>query len=496
MGLLRDDLKKDLGIDPVGGSTPLKGNPNTPVVGDRIIEISSEGIPTFLEYSPAGWSRGDLNSSALDFQDQLQLKDAAGSLIYTNKKDDITRICLTLGFDDTGTVQQPFVTYFNAKEIEHVIQSDDSAEITATSFTTAVVSTADEFISKLYGKIGTIAPVNDVNIKIYSSSIALNNLIMNKTYPVSDFTVDTKFDLTLDPIIGQFTNQTTITVITSSVAFSLKSNAAQSSIWSAVDRQIGTTAEVISYGDDGSGNKQYPAAKGDLITDIITTFTAATDTPDNKNVPGIQNVVVNPFNQKIEFKQADLTDNSDTQISNPASGEILEYDEGIAKWINNEPRLVAALASFNITDYITDWGEAGISYLFANDNSEIVTDTPSIPKEGDIILVFNLNTQFGKTIVLNARTGETINNAASYTIQTERITFFLKKGTDWKFGGENTLVTTLSNKSVTGLSDVSDAGSGEIITDEERAKLALLDSEIDGGDPTGSGPGEIDGGTI
>ncbi len=206
-------------------------------------------------------------------------------------------------------------------------------------------------------------------------------------------------------------------------------------------------------------------------------FTDLTDTPNDKNVPEIKNVVVNPFSQLIEYKQAELSDNSDVQISVPATGEILEYDEGTSKWVNNEPRDRGVLASYNTVDDFDDWQDADISYIFANDGDIIEQPTPAISKTGDMIIAYNYNTDPIKVININARAGETINGASSYSVGADKIAFFVKKNTDWKFGGTAALgggLTDLSNHSVTELNDVTDAGSGAIITSAERSKLNNL----------------------
>lgn len=228
------------------------------------------------------------------------------------------------------------------------------------------------------------------------------------------------------------------------------------------------TGNLIFIESDGSFSR---AAKLSDIVQGAEKFTDLTDTPGDHNTAGVWNVVNNPFAQRLEYKEAELSDNKDIQISAPASGEIFKYDEGTARWINDEPRLVSALESYNIVDNIDDWQEEGLSVLFANDNNEVVTDTPTFSKEGDLMIIFNLNTEFGKTVVMNARPGETVNGAASYAVSVESIALFTKNGTDWKFGGESSLVTTLSNKSVTLHPDVSNAGSGAIITAAERTKL-------------------------
>ncbi|MDH4127374.1 MAG: hypothetical protein OEV44_01375 [Spirochaetota bacterium] len=395
--------------------------------------------------------------------EQLGLKDVAGNLVYTRRFDDTTNIVMTIGFDDTGTVQEPFTTEFQPKEIKLVVQPDDSGFITSTSFQTSGISDANQFITKGYYKTGATGATQDVNFKTYLESITPDNLFGDATYPAAQFPANTEVEVLFDPPIGAFTGQTFITVISSATAFDLKADASNTNIYYAIDRQAGVFKPLAT--------EEY------VQNNKVDKFIDLTDTPNNYNVPEIQNVVVNPISQQITYKQAELSDNSDIQISAPSDGEVLVYSSTISKWVNDEPRIVSALSSFIPTQNINTWQDSPISILFVNDNSIVDVTTPGETKENDVIIVYNYNTEFGKVINITPYAGYSITGQTTYQVPTDSFAIFQLDGTDWKLGGINKLNSKefiLSEHSVTELNDVTSAGSGSIITTPERNKLASI----------------------
>lgn len=249
-GKLIDEVDVDFPNITTSGKLPYWDGTNFKESPLSFDESEDEVVSTIAIRAPAG---------TIYIGKQLGIDDAGGNLIYTTLKDDITRICLTVGVDDTGTVQHPFTTFFEPKETRFVVQSDDTSEVVSNTFTITITGTADEFISNFYGKIGTIVPVNDVNFKIYFDSITDNNLIVDETVKASSFTANTEFSKPLIPVVGQFLNQQTITVITSITPFALKSDTLNNP-WMAVDRQVGEISTLVNEApEDG---KQYVRKDG------------------------------------------------------------------------------------------------------------------------------------------------------------------------------------------------------------------------------------------
>ncbi len=370
-------------------------------------------------------------------------------------------------YDTTGSTK-PFVFNF-AAETNVVLQSDFSTSIPLTgTFNNTVTQT--EFLNTLIIKTDANATLTNVRMQFIAQSTGLpiyyfpskNGWEQNVGQDlVADLSGDIRIDLT-DAPIGLLAAEVVINnyKIDSGVLYGNSSNVP----YQAFDLQVAS--------QDFLATEQWVIDHGA----VADSFVGLTDTPNDYNVSEIQNVVVNPFIQKIIYKKAELSDNSDIQISAPATGEILEYNEGTAKWINNEPRLATAIASFNDIDNVNTWGDATQSILFVNDNNSVPTDTPATSRINDSILIINMNTEFGRNVVLSARAGETINGTSSYTLGAGKVALFVKDtDTAWKFAGENPIVTTLTNQSVTSLSDVTDAGSGAIITNTERTKLNNLE---------------------
>jgi len=228
--------------------------------------------------------------------------------------------------------------------------------------------------------------------------------------------------------------------------------------------------EVLKY--DESTSKWV----NDVSPTGVTKFTELTDTPDNYSFPGQKFVIANPLVQELQFQDINIEDLNNVQVSAPASGEILEFESTIDKWVNNEPRFPVALETLLTDGTFSDWQDSQLSLAFIDNNNIVNIDTPDITREKDIIVIYNGNTIIDRVINVNAAGGYTIDGGTTYAVPIQKLVFFELTGTDWGFKGSTPIINDLSIKSVTDLVDVTDAGSGEIITDSERAKLESLDS--------------------
>jgi len=180
---------------------------------------------------------------------QLGLDDAGGTLIYSHLYDGTKRLCLSVGFDDTGTVEEPFTTNFTPKQIRVVEQSDDSAEISGTSLIKSADASSNQFVSKLYFKIGTFAPADDIIISHYINSVASDNFFGSETIEAGTLSAGEEFSIALVPPLGALEGQTRITTFESASIFSLQSNAAQNAVWFASDLQEGTFSDLMDIED-------------------------------------------------------------------------------------------------------------------------------------------------------------------------------------------------------------------------------------------------------
>ncbi|MCK5605903.1 hypothetical protein KAR91_28660 [Candidatus Pacearchaeota archaeon] len=193
-----------------------------------------------------------LPTGSLEIGNQLKLDDATGALIYKRNFDNQVRICLTVGFDDTGTIQLPFTTDFNPKEIRDIIQPDDIGEITDTEITTTFPATANQFVSKVYYKVGTIVPADPINFKLYIDSISQENLVVDQIVQSvcpTPLLAGGEFCFDLSPLVGLLIGQTFISVFSSDSAFSFQADVINTTPWAAVDRQTGTSYRVLDESD-------------------------------------------------------------------------------------------------------------------------------------------------------------------------------------------------------------------------------------------------------
>ncbi len=184
---------------------------------------------------------------------QLFLKDATGGLYYTRLFDDRRFSPVIYGWDDTGTFLRPFTVDFEPRIIRDIIQPDDSGDFLGTSITIERTATDDRFIFKVYNKFGSITPPDDLKFKLYINSITEDNLIVDQV--VKDvcgsgtFIANTEFCFDLSPLVRVMYGQDFFLIWESASNFSLKTNAAGTIPWEAIDRQDGDAYRLLDERD-------------------------------------------------------------------------------------------------------------------------------------------------------------------------------------------------------------------------------------------------------
>ncbi len=123
-------------------------------------------------------------------------------------------------------------------EEEEIIQSDESGYITSSSFTFTFPATAHELISKAYFKTGAGATNEPVRIRVYTGTDDTGALIFDQTYPASDFSINSTIELATEGFVELELGDNYFFKIESDDALSIKTNAAQTLPYLAVDRSL------------------------------------------------------------------------------------------------------------------------------------------------------------------------------------------------------------------------------------------------------------------
>lgn len=240
-----------------GGGGGIQNNADPgfiPVVSADGLSLENSAVEETTEKLDSSKSLA-LPPDTLELQ-ATSLKGASGGIYWTRLFDDARLFPVFTTVDDTGTTVFPFTIDADSLVVRDIIQSDQSAEFIGTSITVPRTATDDRIIYKVYNIFGSIAPPDDLRFKLYKNSVAPNNLVIDQLVKdvcgTGTFIANTEFCFDLSPIATIRSGQDFFLVWESASNFSLKTNAAQTIPWEAIDRQDGDALFFAIYDKDGN----------------------------------------------------------------------------------------------------------------------------------------------------------------------------------------------------------------------------------------------------
>jgi hypothetical protein len=214
--------------------------------GNTLVDSSVDDSGTTTEFDKSI----KIPASSLDVGYDITLSDAGGNLMYEVNSTSEKRVVITTGFDETGSTSQPFTTDFEAEDLDVDWQAIDTDTLTSTQFEFSRTTTANEFVYDCKYKIGATVPVDPVYFCVYrGSAIDEDKLLAEQVIEPEDFTANSDYTLTLDPILGFYSGQTLYFVIKSDTAFDLLGSSSLDIPYLAVDRQVGTFTALARVTD-------------------------------------------------------------------------------------------------------------------------------------------------------------------------------------------------------------------------------------------------------
>ncbi len=133
------------------------------------------------------------------------------------------------------TIEDTEVLYAYAYTVRYISQSDESGEWSGTVFDSIVTSPSESMTNAVYIKTGVIAATEPVRICIFEGEDETGELVFDQVYPASDFPANTEVFLKLDGASEYTAGITYFGRYKSDATFSLKTNAAGTEKWLAVD---------------------------------------------------------------------------------------------------------------------------------------------------------------------------------------------------------------------------------------------------------------------
>ena len=138
-------------------------------------------------------------------------------------------------FDGDLSLSDSKTLYAHTFAEGYVAQDDDSNEWIGTSFSWQSTGTIHGLMQKGYWRTGSVAATEPVSIRVWEGTGMGGDLIFDQTYPASTFPASTEVGTHEAGFIELEVDTTYFMVISSTANFSLKTNAAETEPWNAVD---------------------------------------------------------------------------------------------------------------------------------------------------------------------------------------------------------------------------------------------------------------------
>jgi hypothetical protein len=141
-------------------------------------------------------------------------------------------------FTDGLTVVGPQVINSYSYTEKLIYQSDESGDFTGTNLEYTFPSAGHILANKFYYKTGTTAATQPVRIRVWEGTDDTGTLILDQTYPASEFPASTEISLTTDGYSEYDANTTYFLRYSSDANFSLKMDATNTMPWLAADTSL------------------------------------------------------------------------------------------------------------------------------------------------------------------------------------------------------------------------------------------------------------------
>jgi len=226
------------------GITYIVGDENT---NNSIRLIDDNGTPVFQKRINGVWNDSDLRVSgdSLHIGRDLSISAAGHHMVVSSKSGSGKFLLIPAPFSDSGT-NEPEMPILNVKETRIITQSDDTNEVTGTSFGYIVTPSESQIISRLYYQTGSIPATKDIVLRAYFGTDNTGIMYLQKVIPISEWIANTEIQIDIPGFLNYIDGVSIYGELSSTEQFSIITNIEQAQPWRAVDRWV-MTHERISY---------------------------------------------------------------------------------------------------------------------------------------------------------------------------------------------------------------------------------------------------------
>jgi hypothetical protein len=230
---LKDELVDVYGIDQTTGEMRFFGTGADGSFGISLNELGRPAVIEFQEGIPQ-LSSFNMSSHSVRLGQNVEIAAAGHHLMTEYNEKETQHLFAHNEFDGTETGESAILRLYD-EQIREVTQADESGEFTGQLFTYTYTPTEHQMVTKFYFKVGTTPATEPVTIEVFNGTDDTGPLLWYRTIAASNFPASTEVEINIEGWIEYEAGQPVFVKVTTTVDASLKTNAAVTQPWRAID---------------------------------------------------------------------------------------------------------------------------------------------------------------------------------------------------------------------------------------------------------------------
>lgn len=361
-----DTFRMNKGLMLPGGSLYLDGGGDGFEDSIRLTIDTDTNVLRIDKNLSGAWQPSELylGASTLFLGENIGITAAGHQLMTEHFAGDQRHLYAYTEVDDVDGTEALRVLHLDTKLVRYVTQSNESSEFVGTSFGHASSVSMAAMMSKVYIKIGSVAATAPVLVQVFEGTDDTGEKIWEYNYPASDYgPINTEKGHDMPGFLELVPGMNIYTKFSSTANFSLKTNAAVTEPWTAVDMFMLHHDEALTTKEWISG---WSYTLGDWFVDHDTRKIYVC------NTTGVQTGTFASNSAKWHILGDTYIDSLLTEGSIPfagPNGKLIEDNDNLF-WDNTEKRVgIGTLAPSTILHLKST---SGITYGDGNDTDQFI----------------------------------------------------------------------------------------------------------------------------
>lgn len=234
------------GVGTPGGIIYVKGDATTEGSLRLVPDVLGENVEMQRRMDGVWNDTGiQIAASTVHLGRELQISGAGGHVRTYETNSDILALLPDIPFTHAAGTGFPHASVLGPILTRVVVQSDESAEVVGTDLQSTYLNSSRSLTSKVYMKVGSVAATKPVTVTFRRESIS-GSILWQRNFPASMMAMpNVEFEVDLVGMVEAEANEQIHVQLASTAPMSLKTNAAQTNVWIALNFHLLAEEELL-----------------------------------------------------------------------------------------------------------------------------------------------------------------------------------------------------------------------------------------------------------